>query len=325
MNSIKVKASAHPTMGIVLLGGLSDPALRLPYHNSAGICYSLADRESVAETTLTITDEKMENTLNGETLDVKDTRSPFKLIDLYKEQINRKYSGHIYFNSVNRNIISGSSDAGAAALGKCISWLLPNVDKNDLELNMRKVSESAGRSFYGGLTVTEGIKKPLTRQILDESKFENYRILSVVFPHKRKPSDDIHFNQPKSEYYKKRIMNADQNVITLKELARKNQIKDIFELAMRDTDDYHYLNGLVDVKIVTEEMQVLMEEIHEIRKKIWVTYIVTGGNSVFLITEEKNVERVRNVALEHSREIYLLKVAGGARVIQTGDSNLKTE
>ena len=36
-------------MGIVLLGGLSDPALRLPYHNSAGICYSLADRESVAE------------------------------------------------------------------------------------------------------------------------------------------------------------------------------------------------------------------------------------------------------------------------------------
>lgn len=58
MNSIKVKASAHPTMGIVLLGGLSDPALRLPYHNSAGICYSLADRESVAETTLTITDKK---------------------------------------------------------------------------------------------------------------------------------------------------------------------------------------------------------------------------------------------------------------------------
>ena len=51
-------------------------------------------------------------------------------------------------------------------------------------------------------------------------------------------------------------------------------------------------------------------------------FIVTGGNSVFLITEEKNVERVRNVALEHSREIYLLKVAGGARVIQTGDSKL---
>ena len=190
---------------------------------------------------------------------------------------------------------------------------------------MRKVSESAGRSFYGGLTVTEGIEKPLTRQILDESKFENYRILSVVFPHKRKPSDDIHFNQPKSEYYKKRIMNADQNVITLKELARKNQIKDIFELAMRDTDDYHYLNSLVDVKIVTEEMKVLMEEVQEIRKKMWVTYIVTGGNSVFLVTEEKDVESIRNVALEHSREIHLLKVTGGARVIQTGDSNLKTE
>ena len=78
-------------------------------------------------------------------------------------------------------------------------------------------------------------------------------------------------------------MNADENVIKLKNLAIKNQIKDIFELAMRDTDDYHYLNSLVNVKIVTEEMKVLMEEVQEIRKKMWVTYIVTGGNSVFLV------------------------------------------
>lgn len=316
MKSVTVKASAHPTMGIVLLGGLSDPVLRLPYHNSAGICYSLADKESVAETSLTITDDEMENTLNGERINTEDTRSPFKFIDLYKNQINKKYKGNIYFNSENRNIISGSSDAGAAALGKCISWILPDINNDELELNMRKVSESAGRSYYGGLTVTEGIHKPLTRQILDETKFNEYRILSVVFPHKRKPSDDIHFNQPKSDYYKKRILNADQNVITLKELAEKNEIRKIFELAMKDTDDYHYLNSLVDVKIVTDEMKSLMERVQEIRRKFWVTYIVTGGNSVFLVSDKKNVETVKDIALDHSKEIYLLKVAGGARIIE---------
>ena len=316
MKSVTVKASAHPTMGIVLLGGLSDPVLRLPYHNSAGICYSLADRESVAETSLTITDDEMENTLNGERINTEDTRSPFKFIDLYKNQINKKYKGNVYFNSENRNIISGSSDAGAAALGKCISWILPDINNDELELNMRKVSESAGRSYYGGLTVTEGVHKPLTRQILDETKFNEYRILSVVFPHKRKPSDDIHFNQPKSDYYKKRILNADQNVITLKELAKKNEIRKIFELAMRDTDDYHYLNSLVDVKIVTDEMKSLMERVQEIRRKFWVTYIVTGGNSVFLVSDKKNAETVKDIALDHSKEIYLLKVAGGARIIE---------
>lgn len=316
MKSVTVKASAHPTMGIVLLGGLSDPVLRLPYHNSAGICYSLADKESVAETSLTITDDEMENTLNGERINTEDTRSPFKFIDLYKNQINKKYKGNIYFNSENRNIISGSSDAGAAALGKCISWILPDINNDELELNMRKVSESAGRSYYGGLTVTEGIHKPLTRQILDETKFNEYRILSVVFPHKRKPSDDIHFNQPKSDYYKKRILNADQNVITLKELAEKNEIRKIFDLAMRDTDDYHYLNSLVDVKIVTDEMKSLMERVQEIRRKFWVTYIVTGGNSVFLVSDKKNAETVKDIALDHSKEIYLLKVAGGARIIE---------
>ncbi|MCL4323660.1 MAG: diphosphomevalonate decarboxylase [Candidatus Thermoplasmatota archaeon] len=321
MPSLTVKAVAHPTMGIVLLGGLSDPVLRLPYHNSAGICYSLDDRESVSETTLTITGRQLKNTLNGEPISENDSRSPFKFIDIYRDEMQRKFKGNIYFNSENRNIISGSSDAGAAALGKCISWILPGIDQKELEMNMRKVSESAGRSYHGGLTVTEGTQKPFTRKILDESSFENYRILSVVFPHKRKPSDDIHFNQPRSDYYKKRIMNATKNVETLKELARKNEVKKIFELAMADTDDYHYLNDLVNVNIITDEMRALMERVREIRKRMWATYIVTGGNSVFLVTDANMVEKAKEIAMEHSREVHVLKVAGGARVVDTKEED----
>ncbi|MHB1440690.1 MAG: mevalonate-3-kinase [Cuniculiplasma sp.] len=313
-----IQSVAHPTMGIVLLGGLSDPVKRLPFHNSAGICYSLVGKDSVSRTTLTISDEKMESTLNGKPIDQDDSRSPFKLINTYHGQITRKFGERgIYFNSVNENIISGSSDAGAAALGRCVFSILPDINLNELELNMRMVSESAGRSYYGGLTITEGIDKPFTRQILNEEYFKNFRILSAVFPHERKPSDDIHFNQPKSLYYKKRIENANRNVETLKVLSSNKDISGIFDLAMNDTDDYHYVNGLVNVHIVTEAMKNLMDEIREIRKRFWISYIVTGGNSVFLITAKTDTEKAKELALNHTKELYELEVSGKSRVVHT--------
>jgi Mevalonate pyrophosphate decarboxylase len=311
----KFQCVSHPTFGIVLLGGLNNEQERLPYHNSAGVCYSLKDSESVARTTLYITDEPRESTLNGEVMDISDTRSPFKMIEPYREAIMEKFGGnHISITSENENIISGSSDAGAAALGKCIQSALSHVDLNVLEQNMRKVSESAGRSFYGGLTITEGTEKPTTTQILPPDAFKEYTVISAVFPHKRKPSDLIHFNQPGSTYYPTRINNANHNVELLKELSMRRDIRGIWELAMRDTDDYHYLNSLVDVEIVTEEMKSLMEDIKDKRSMKWMSYIVTGGNSVFVITENTNVDFARSVIKSHTNDMRELKIAGPARI-----------
>ena len=120
----------------------------------------------------------------------------FWILELYSGRLRNKYrKKYIYFDSRNENILSGSSDAGAAALGKCIEYLLPEEDKFGLENNIRRISESVGRSIYGGLTITtvsEG--KTITQSILDASDFHNYRILAFTFFHERRPSDDIHFN-----------------------------------------------------------------------------------------------------------------------------------
>lgn len=310
------QCASHPTFGIVLLGGLNNDRERLPYHNSAGVCYSLRNRESVARTTLYVTDEPKESTLNGEIIDPSNTRSPFKMIESYQEEILRKFNGkYISVVSENENIVSGSSDAGAAALGKCIQSALGVIDLENLEQNMRRVSESAGRSFFGGLTVTTGIEKPVTRQLLPEEAFAEFTVISAIFPHKRKPSDLIHFNQPRSEYYQTRIKNANRNVSILKELSYRKDIKAIWELAMRDTDEYHYLNSLVDVEIVTEQMKALMDDIKDRRSHEWMSYIVTGGNSVFVIAESKNVDFVKSVIEPHTRDIRELRIAGPARSV----------
>lgn len=315
MSFRKVQAVAHPTIGIVLFGGIKDVYERLPYHSSAGIAYTLVDSESVARTTLTVGADRSYVSINGEEINSEDSRSPMKLIKSYSNEFVQSYgTDKISIESVNENILSGSSDAGAAALGKCVDSVI-EVDPLSLELEMRKVSESAGRSYYGGLTITYAAQRPYTKRILDTDAFENIRIVSAVFPHKRKPSDDIHTNQPKHEHYKIRINNAEKAVKKLESLSERRDVKGIFELAMEDTEDYHYMNSLVNVEIITPEMRKLMDDIIEWRSDLWMTYIVTGGNSVFIPTFSENVSEIKRRVLKHTREIHELKVTGGAETV----------
>ncbi|MCL4356897.1 MAG: diphosphomevalonate decarboxylase [Candidatus Thermoplasmatota archaeon] len=307
------RSSAHPTMGIVLLGGLKDNVSRHPYHDSAGIAYSLVDKDSVAKTELTISRDHRDSFINNEKVDINGSRSPLRVIERYRKQISEKYGmDNISVNSWNENIISGSSDAGAAALQRCINDALPEISSDQMEIEMRKVSESVGRSFYGGLTVTENHERPITTRILEHESFSGFTIISAVFPHTRKPSDDIHFNQPKSPAYPERISKANSRIMELRSLAEEKNIEGIFELAMKDTDDYHALNERVGVEIITDEMRVLLRSIGKWREEIWMTYIVTGGNSVFIPCHREDSEEIRNLVSNHTAKMYELKVAGPA-------------
>ncbi|EQD50181.1 mevalonate pyrophosphate decarboxylase, partial [mine drainage metagenome] len=164
----------------------------------------MAEAESVARTRLFLSDKTGLNRFNGKVIE-EDTsgRSPASLINLYENKIKSKFhTNNIYFESRNENILSGSSDAGAAALGKCIEFLLPGEDKFLLENNLRRISESVGRSIFGGLTVTE-VSNNLTKttNILNAEKFIGFTILAFTFQHERKPSDEIHFNIKKLNEY----------------------------------------------------------------------------------------------------------------------------
>ena len=175
------RSHAHPTMGIVLLGGLKDNVSRHPYHDSAGIAYSLVDKDSVAKTELTISGDHRDSFINKEKVDINGSRSPLRVIESYRKQIREKYGmDQISVNSWNENIISWSSDAGAAALQRCINDALPEISPEQMEIEMRKVSESVGRSFYGGLTVTENHENPLTTGILGHESFSFHGTLASL-------------------------------------------------------------------------------------------------------------------------------------------------
>ncbi|WP_075057246.1 hypothetical protein [Thermogymnomonas acidicola] len=274
-------AVAYPTIGIILLGGISDPMRRRPLHLSAGIAYTSDDGRTMVRTRLFYASPRR-GTVNGAEIDASSPRSPFRLIDRYAKYIDG--AERVSFESENVNVISGSSDGAAAAFGLCLSSASGgSLSLAEMEDDLRMISESVGRSLFGGLTITDPDKGLRTERLLDARDFSQYRIIACRFSEKRNPSDAIHSSVVRNSGYQKRVESTREKGRTLRELAASRDIEGgIFELAMGDTDEYHRLVEASGVHVITDGMRALMSRVRELRREVWCTYIVTGGTNVFV-------------------------------------------
>jgi len=318
MEKYYVESKAYPTIGIILLGGLSDNINRIPRHTTAGIAYTGLNNDIYVKTDLYLSNEKS-GIINGKKIDVNSERSPFTVIDKFKEQILMRHPEfkEISFISENKNIISGSSDAGAAAIGECIESIFEyNINIFTFENDLQKISESVGRSLYGGLTINHANgKESLTDEILDPDAFKDYIIVGCKFSDERKPSDVIHENIIKHNDYNNRIKNAELKSKKLNELANSGNIKGIFDLAEEDTKEYHSMLKDVNVNIINDDMNNFISKLSELKNEFWNAYIVTGGTNVFVAVEKNNMEKIYNEAKKFNSEPVYLKVAGKPEVV----------
>lgn len=317
---VSATSRAYPTIGIILLGGISDKMRRAPRHTSAGFAYTGLKDDIFVETKL-FTSDNEEGIVNGERIVLDNDRSPFKLINRYRDSIVRNNSlenGNVRlsFDSRNVGVLSGSSDGAAAAIGKCVEALShEKMDWKVFEDELRMISESAGRSICGGMNITRESNIPYTEPLLDASSFRDYVVVGCRFSTKRKPSDRIHENVVNSPDYGKRIESTRLKGIKLQELSQSKDIKGIFELAMDDTDEYHRLIESVGVQVITSEMRSFINRVREMREETWMTYIVTGGSNVFVPIERRNYELIMDEAVKYNSDPVALKVAEGAHLV----------
>lgn len=318
-DGVSVTSRAYPTIGIILLGGISDKNRRIPRHTSAGFSYTGLDSDIFVETSL-FTSEEEYGEVNGERIDLGGSRSPFKLINRYRDEIlrhsNLENGGtKLAFSSSNVGVLSGSSDGAAAAIGKCVEDL-SGLDLNwkSFENDLRMISESVGRSVYGGMTITREAEQPFTERLLDPSAFRDYVVVGCRFDTVRKPSDRIHENVVNSPEYGRRIESTRRKGKELEKLAEDSDIKGIFELAMADTDEYHNLIESVGVNVITPEMRTFLERVKELRSDTWMTYIVTGGSNVFVPIERRDYKLIMEEAANYNSSPVALKVAEGAGI-----------
>lgn len=317
------ESMAFPTVGIILLGGVSDKITRIPRHTSAGIAYTGLNDDIYVKTRLYINRSGPKGFLNDKVLNFnKNGRSPFEIINRYKDKIIESNgldlkSHSISFRSYNVNILSGSSDAAAAAIGKCVESLYPEkIDWEVFENELRVISESVGRSVYGGLTLTRRKDDlPVTEKLLDESRFKDFVVVGCRFASERNPSDRIHENIVTSPDYSKRIESTDVKGEKLIELAESSDIEGIFDLAQKDTDEYHKLIESVGVRVITPDMRRFINFLKESHKDFWSSYVVTGGSNVFVAVHKDNYEEIMEKAPEYNSDPVPLKVAGKAEVV----------
>ena len=320
------ESRAYPTIGVILLGGISDKTRRIPRHTSAGFAYTGLDRDIWVDTMVMVNRGTPFGDLNGEEVQYSETgRSPFVILNHYREKIFQhldiKEKAALSFRSRNVGILSGSSDAGAAAMGSCIASMAGGIDDMvAFENELRSISESVGRSIHGGLTVTwaDG-KSARTERLLGPEAFRDYVVIGCSFNVQRKPSDRIHENAVTSPEYPNRIESAARKARELVKLSDDRDIKGIFDLSHQDTKEYHRLNESVGVKVITPEMRKLMDLVDHDRKDTWMSYIVTGGSNVFVITERKNMNEIADRYRPNCDYQSLLTVAEGAKI--TSSSN----
>lgn len=316
------EARAYPTIGVILLGGISDRTKRIPMHTSAGFAYTGLDQDIWVDTRVMVNRGAPSGDLNGEEVQYSESgRSPFVILNHYRSKIFDhlavREEAALSFRSRNVGILSGSSDAGAAAMGSCIAEMAGGVDDMvAFENELRSISESVGRSLYGGLTVTwaDG-RNARTEQLLSPEAFRDYVVIGCSFNVQRKPSDRIHENAVSSPDYPKRIDSTAKKAKELVKLSEQRDIKGIFELSHQDTGEYHRLNESVGVNIITPGMRKLMKKVDQDRVEMWMSYIVTGGSNVFVITEKKNMNEIADRYRGYCDSQSLLSVAEGAKVI----------
>ncbi len=312
-------------MGVILLGGISDKINRFPLYTTAGIAYTGINEDIFAETVVYVGREPRRGILNGQKIEAKPgERSPFELLDKYRDKmldhLNLDSSYNLSFESNNYKILSGSSDAGAAAMGRCVAELCgDSLNIRKYENDFRTISESVGRSLYGGLTITPKIEGqlPKTEALLSASDFADYVIVACHFESSKRVSADlIHENIVKHKDYWKRIASADARGRELKSLAGKKDIKGIFELAKRDTHEWHGLLRDVGVRIITEEMQTYMNRLNEITS-FWNSYLVVSGSNVFTFVRREDADKVKEEAIKYNAVPTILRIANSAHIIKT--------
>ncbi|MCL4329503.1 MAG: diphosphomevalonate decarboxylase [Candidatus Thermoplasmatota archaeon] len=305
------RSVAFPTIGIILLGGISDKKFRTPRHNSAGIAYTGLDTSIHVATSVYFSREE-KGTINGEPVDTAADRSPFILLRNYRKSIGTPEGMQIAFDSSNTGVLSGSSDAAAASFGKCImDFSGGKVLPHEIEPDLRLISESAGRSLHGGLTLTEvNNGSAVTRSLLPESAFEGYTIVGCRFHSTRNPSDTIHENVVKNPAYPARIESTRRKSAVLKSLCDSRDIEGIFDLAQEDTDEYHRLLVASGVTVITPAMARFVEFLRKEKKESWLSYIITGGSNVFVATRRADTARISEVAEKYAFSPSMLKVAG---------------
>ncbi|MBN1330734.1 MAG: hypothetical protein JXA54_14780 [Candidatus Heimdallarchaeota archaeon] len=312
-------AIAYPTIPIIFLGGINSN--RTPLYDTMGLAVTNHNEttrtETIIECSKSLNGLKMNFFLNGQK--ITGLRGQ-QILAAVKSFVGVEQNIKLTIRSTNYDIFSGSSDSGLAALFTALNDVLDlNYTKDALLHYAMKGSESAGRSLYGGLTLTEVKGKSISvTQLASEKDLEPLKLFSIPFNYEsRITADEIHTGIVTNPSFKERVKKVPLWVNEIINSLKRKDFLDVLSTAEENIRNAHELLEGVGLIIRKQEIMELCKAIEIMRNEgIPAYYLIGGGNLVTIATIN---DYAFNVEEELNKKKWLFnksKVASAPKLIK---------
>ncbi|MFH1403411.1 MAG: hypothetical protein ABIH11_04000 [Candidatus Altiarchaeota archaeon] len=309
-------AVAYPGLPLIFAEGFRDYGNRTSMHSHASLALTGTNGGVNTKTTVSLA-ETTSFTIDGRTPSGPRSKGVYELATIFISMSGM--DAGVVVESVNNSIYSGSSDSGAAAVSSSLNHLLGlGLSKSELSDHARRISETAYRSIYGGLSEyfidKDGVIS--TDQALDDSVFSDVRILACPFDYDRYSADELHLKVVEHPDYHSRISQVNDRMLELKQLSRKEDVEGILCLMESEAKTVHGLFEGVGLTVIKPLMKAVCSSVESMRSEgVPAFWNVAGGSVVYVFTFNDSEDRVKEALSGLNVGYDELKVAGPARVM----------
>ena len=312
------KAVAYPGLPIVFAEGFRDSKLRISTHDHASIAVTDIHHNAKTETSAELTEKEAAFSLNGAAPSEGRALAAVEIIkDMLPLAAERTGAS---VQSVNHDILTGSSDSGAAALVTAIDDLLElGLPMTRLIELAKPVSETAYRSLIGGLSSCEVDAKGniKARQLKDASFFGDLMIYAIPFPElKRFPADNLHLMVTRHKDHPKRSKQVAERLKSLQGFVDGNDLLGFMKIAEAEARTVHTMFSEMGMDVIKPQMEEAINLVLGMReRKIPAYWTVAGGSAVYVLTLHRYAREVTRELKDNNLKYRHYIVADGAHPI----------
>ena len=302
---------------MIFAEGFRDYKKRVSGHSHASLAVTDAYGTVKTETSAAAIKHGVEFTLDGRQLEDQRTAGVYSMV---KDMVSLAVEETgVRVESVNHNILTGSSDSGAAALVTALDDLLElNLPVWRMVELARPVSETAYRSLVGGLSeyIIDGEGNVMTAEVKKASFFSDVMIYAVPFELKRFSADDLHMRVAQHPMYGGRATQVDVRLRMMHEFLDNRDIPEFMELMESEARTVHAMFGDMGMEVIKPEMKALLDLVEDMRSRgISAYWNVAGGSAVYVFTLRRWAKEVTRELKDRNLKYKHYKVAEGAKAV----------
>ena len=253
---MKATAVAHPIQGLIKYHGLSDPVLRLPFHDSISVCTA----PLTTRTTLEFGDYDHDMaTIDGHTITAHEMDRVRSVVDAVRAKAAiRDRFRMVSINDFPSNVGLGASASGFAALALAASQAA------GLQADLEEVSRFARRGAGSATRAVTGAFSKWKMGLSDEDSYaiqlagEDLQIdIIVALIPAFKQTEDAHREAPTSPFFHARLAEMPRLIAEMELAIRKRDVGAICALAERDTLMLHGITMTGSAEMVLWQPETL--------------------------------------------------------------------